>query len=178
MKKLLRNQKGFTLIELLIVIAVLGVLAAVVLAAIDPLEQLARGRDSGRKSSVAQIGHALEAYSTVNNNVYPTVNVTWMTTLTGTGDLKIAPVGTNGAAFVAPTCSGGGLQNGFCYKYDTTNSIVVVYTNMESRNERNKGACGGVAASTWYAYSSANGRAGLVCGSEPGAAQLTFVSGT
>ena len=46
------HSRGFTLIELLIVIAVLGVLAAVVLVAIDPGQQLARGRDSGRKPSI------------------------------------------------------------------------------------------------------------------------------
>ena len=54
--------KGFTLIELLIVIAILGVLAVVVLVAINPVQQLARTRDAGRKSSVAQIGHAVAAY--------------------------------------------------------------------------------------------------------------------
>jgi prepilin-type N-terminal cleavage/methylation domain-containing protein len=42
---------GFTLIELLIVIAILGVLAVVVLVAINPIEQLARTRDGGRLTS-------------------------------------------------------------------------------------------------------------------------------
>ena len=43
-------KKGFTLIELLIVIAILGVLAVVILVAINPQEQLARGRGGGRTS--------------------------------------------------------------------------------------------------------------------------------
>ena len=64
LKSILRNfsSKGFTLIELLIVIAILGVLAAGSLVAIDPVEQLARARDSGRKSAVTQMGRALQAY--------------------------------------------------------------------------------------------------------------------
>ena len=39
-------SKGFTLIELLIVIELLGALAAGLLAAIDPFEQLKKGVDT------------------------------------------------------------------------------------------------------------------------------------
>jgi len=58
---------GFTLIELLVVIAILGVLAGAILVAINPLEQLARGRDAGRKSTVDELGHATQAYYTAQN---------------------------------------------------------------------------------------------------------------
>ena len=73
------SSKGFTLIELLIVIAILGILAAGILVAIDPVEQLSRGRDAGRKSAVTQLGRALQAYYTANSN-YPVI-AGWNTTL-------------------------------------------------------------------------------------------------
>ncbi len=59
MKKL---DKGFTLIELLIVIAVLGILAVAVLAAINPIEQINRSRDTGSRSDAEQLIGAIDRY--------------------------------------------------------------------------------------------------------------------
>ena len=84
-------KKGFTLIELLIVIAILGVLAVVVLLALNPVQQLARTRDSGRISAVTQLGHALEAFATSNNGTYVPENVTWITTLVNAGEIATVP---------------------------------------------------------------------------------------
>ncbi len=171
MKKFLFNKffssKGFTLIELLIVIAILGVLAAGVLVAIDPVEQLARGRDTGRKSAVTQLGRALQAYYT-SNSVYP-VTAGWNTTLVNSGEIKVFP--SNPAGVTAP-CTGGTAVNEFCYKSNVTPDIVV-YTRMESKSEARKGACGGVAANTWYVYSSADGKAGLYCNVAEPTASIT-----
>lgn len=60
MKKYL--PKGFTMIELLIVIAILGILAVAVLSAINPLEQIRRGRDTSSRSDSEQLVNALERY--------------------------------------------------------------------------------------------------------------------
>ncbi len=57
-------RKGFTFIELLIVIAVLGILAVAVLSAINPVEQLRKARDAGRKSDSAELLNAYERYFT------------------------------------------------------------------------------------------------------------------
>lgn len=59
MKKL---RFGFTMIELLIVIAILGILAVAVLSAINPLEQIRRGRDTGSRSDAEQMINAVERY--------------------------------------------------------------------------------------------------------------------
>ena len=97
-----KNAAAFTLIELLVVITVLGVLATIVLVAVNPGTQLARARDAGRRSSLAQIRRALEAYMAVNGSYpNPAPNVpatdwtccgsTWLQDLINSGDIKVAP---------------------------------------------------------------------------------------
>lgn len=62
------RKKGFTLIELLIVIGIIGILAAGILAAIDPLEQLKKGRDSQKRSTSIEIFNAITRYYAVNGS--------------------------------------------------------------------------------------------------------------
>jgi len=163
-------SRGFTLIELLIVIGVIGVLAAVILVAIDPVEQLARGRDAGRKSSVAQLGRALLAYYT-NNSVYPAAVAGWDTTvLVNSGDIKVAPVDPTPQT-IATTCAIAGTvtanrsSGNYCYKHDSVGPNILVYIRMESRSENNKDtavpSCG--ANIRYFIYASVSGRAGLIC---------------
>ena len=58
----LRKQLGFTMIELLIVIAILGILAVAVLSAINPIEQINRGRDTGSRSDAEQLISAIDRF--------------------------------------------------------------------------------------------------------------------
>ena len=59
----LANNRGFTMIELLIVIAILGILAVAVLSAINPVEQINRGRDTGSRSDAEQLLSAIDRYN-------------------------------------------------------------------------------------------------------------------
>lgn len=65
-----RKQAGFTMIELLIVISILGILAVAVLAAINPIEQINRGRDTGSRSDAEQALSAMDRFYAFNG-YYP-----------------------------------------------------------------------------------------------------------
>jgi prepilin-type N-terminal cleavage/methylation domain-containing protein len=66
------KHKGFTLLEILLVIAAIGVLAAIVIIAINPQRQLAQVRDASRESGVQSLQKALDQYN-IDNGEYPMV---------------------------------------------------------------------------------------------------------
>lgn len=56
------RSRGFTLIELLVVLGILGILAAGLLAAIDPFEQLKKGRDTNMRNTAIELLNASTRY--------------------------------------------------------------------------------------------------------------------
>jgi prepilin-type N-terminal cleavage/methylation domain-containing protein len=56
------REKGFTLVELLIVLALIAILAAVLIAVINPGAIMTRGRDTQRKGDLRNLAAATDAY--------------------------------------------------------------------------------------------------------------------
>ena len=168
------KNKGFTLIELLIVMAILGVLAVVVLVAINPVQQLARTRDAGRKSGVSQLGRAMEAYYTSHGGSYvnETATAAWINVLVGAGELSVVPTGINAGVSGYTGCVES-AHSSWCYDSndDAGGEPVVVFTELESESEMSK--CSGSRA--YFVWSTADGRGGLVCTTAPTPGTQTFV---
>jgi len=137
--KIKNLQKGFTLVELLVVIAILGILAVVVLVAINPGEQIARGRDSARVAAISQLGTAFASYMTAQAlATSPAISTTWQTTYLVTPKemqaALIAPAPTQACGAAGGTST----QSGFCYAPLGGTDYAIWATGVESTNERSK----------------------------------------
>jgi len=78
-----RDSKGFTLIELLIVVAIIGIIAAIAIP--NLLNAIDRGKQKRTMADMRSLGTAVESYA-VDNNVYPAVSdATALKTIVETG---------------------------------------------------------------------------------------------
>ena len=100
-----RISAGFTLIELLIDIAILGILEAAVLVAVNPAKRQNQAKDANIKSDVGSIATALQAYFTSpGQGTYPTT----LDTLVTNQDLVQLPVPPAGGAYDYTTLDAAG----------------------------------------------------------------------
>jgi len=76
MKKMLKNQKGFSLVELLIVIAIMGVLAAVAFSMFAGV--LGNSKRRADERTADQIAKAISAYMVVENVIVNLQKELWI----------------------------------------------------------------------------------------------------
>lgn len=62
-------SRGFTLIELLVVIGILGILAAALVATIDPFEQLNKAKDASTENTLTEFQTALLRYYSIRGTM-------------------------------------------------------------------------------------------------------------
>lgn len=162
-------KRGFTLIELLIVMAILGVLAVIVLVAINPVEQLARARDTGRISAVQQLGRAAVAFYT-SQQVYPdpASNFSdpacgWDCALTHSQDISTFPTAVSATD---PQCATNTI-NGYCYDVTGTGDQAIIFSLLVSQLQVSKCPTG---ESPYSVFNTFDSKGGIVCqgaGTEP-----------
>lgn len=101
------KSRGFTLIELLVVITLIGVLAVAVLSALNPIEQINKAKDAGKRADASQLLTAIDRYFASNEkfpwNNFSAYNTSVDVAYAGTGAL----VGTG----VCDTAGGGTTGN-------------------------------------------------------------------
>lgn len=95
MKGGFRLKGGFTLIELLVVMAILAILFALVLVAVNPVRQTQQANDLKRRADINTIVNAINQYAADNSGTLPTGITT---------SLKI--IGTTLSACDSTSCAG------------------------------------------------------------------------
>ncbi|MEK7581233.1 MAG: prepilin-type N-terminal cleavage/methylation domain-containing protein [Patescibacteria group bacterium] len=91
-----KRLKGFTLIELLIVIAIIGILAAAVLIAINPGKRQRQAQDAKRKNDIGAVVTEVQGFfTTPGAGCYPLS----LPVLTQQGYLKQLPTNVGGIAY-------------------------------------------------------------------------------
>jgi type IV pilus assembly protein PilA len=66
-----RKAKGFTLIELILTVGIIGILATVGVMLINPQRQLAKARDTQRRTDLYSIASAVYQYSSEHSGALP-----------------------------------------------------------------------------------------------------------
>lgn len=146
--KSFKKNAGFTLIELLVVIGILGVLAAALIATIDPFEQLKKAQDANVKNTTVEFVNANIRYYTTHNALpWADINggaayTACRTTPTPSG---VVLTGTQMSSCLASLISDGELKAGFTtvvsilgeiYATGTSNTVVACFAPQSKSQKK------------------------------------------
>jgi len=170
-------KKGFTLIELLVTIGILAVVAAGVVALINPLEKNRQAQDAKVFSDIGQMAGAVQSIAaTTVDGAYP-CRTAGAGCINGT--VSMSPMGANsylssaaglqvsGELAAVPQAPNAGAAPYAAYDYfdsgGTRPTAFSLYGKLGSNkyNSQCTVALGGVQA--WYLFNSAQGRACIEC---------------
>ncbi len=130
-RNLFSSHKGFTLIELLVVLGILGILAAALLAAINPVEQLRKGQDTSLKNIATEfVGANTSYYSTINALPWFSVANGGANCYSGGNTLNAVPLNSL-ANCITTLVSNGELKASFS---QTANLSKVIITNPDPQS--------------------------------------------
>lgn len=134
----LNSSKGFTLIEILLVVAAIGILAGIVILAINPNKQLGETRNAQRRADVNTILNAVYQYSVDTGSLPASISTTQTeickSGATCTGLTDLTAVTTNEKYLTSiPFDPTGGSTNGAGYEIKKTanNRVTVVAPDAE-----------------------------------------------
>lgn len=134
-----KNNAGFTLLEILLVVAAIGILAGIVILAINPSKQLGDTRNAQRRADVNTILNAVYQYALDTNGTLPSAITTTQTEIcktggTCTGLIDLSVLTTNEKYIVSmPSDPTGASTNGAGYeiKKSANGRVTVVAPDAE-----------------------------------------------
>ena len=139
--KAVKKLRGFTLVELLVTMAIIGILATVSITALNPQRQLAKARDTQRKTDIYSIASAIYQFASEHSGDLPdtdgdplTSNFPGSVTCIGTGGACFNLGGAGDTEPVVPTymalmpfdpLTGSGADTGYSVYVDANGRVVV-----------------------------------------------------